>query len=814
MKCRRTLPSVLLMASITLSLLSQVEAYRTINIVLTPRFYKPPASPPLFLDCPVNPDRMVNIVLSVPNVTLPYSPNLCGVDVAVDPRRLLSEWNGPYIFNFLYKKDSNPKYATQVFKVMTFTSSGKLKTTTTTTSTTTTTAPNSKSTGTSTTNSKDSSILTEDEDTGLFALFIAPPSCDCNSESLEAAASGQEGFYPVFLSSLSSNFSAQKELFLTDVGCLKMEYGGKNPTLCGTKLFMGKERGQSRKATMEQLFNFAYIENRKVRPNTIRQCKSGDSTKESIHKSSFFDTTSPMWFKRENKTVYESDGFAKVEIHRDPNMKKKAVGNLKTSIPQDRNAANDEDFVKYDGPVVFEKDKSSTEVYIGLKKDDIDEEQKEFLTVAIEPLFSKRRKREVPFGRYALINLRLLDSPLYENCDPAGWTTYVFLNGPNDNTVVSVGKHVVKYLVEKQEASKTGWNNRDQGHNDHNPFTDILTYPKPDLIYEVEDGFRPLPKTAHHMIPWPEIGISLYHIKEQIKRIEITNPNHVSILYNNAKNGINQLFGFNLNSIETPTAIEEAKKRYKSATWGTVANQMYDNHCKGDRSLKVAVEDVAYDINRMLRWTPSNMFLGPAGAMRNDPTSQIDLPIYLTLTQADQKRFNLKRKEKKVEVVIPDPKFHPDDTPDDKKTKKAIADDIPDDKKKKKSIDVIELEMPEFDYTPAGWYTIIEQLAMIDEGPAGIPGPTWVETEEEKKQHQGQFFSVYKPVKIKQSTGTICFPDAYSGINEKNCGLLRPFVIVKTGEVRCGGNYEAPSAHPVHFTLCSDSKQNTAEDKK
>eukprot|EP00092_Neocalanus_flemingeri_P009249 GFUD01009955.1.p1 GENE.GFUD01009955.1~~GFUD01009955.1.p1 ORF type:complete len:228 (-),score=52.97 GFUD01009955.1:135-818(-) len=227
---------------------------------------------------------------------------------------------------------------------------------------------------------------------------------------------------------------------------------------------------------------------------------------------------------------------------------------------------------------------------------------------------------------------------------------------------------------------------------------------------------------------------------------------------------------------------------------------MYDKYCTGDRSLKVVVEDVAYDINRMLRWTPSNMFLGPDGAMRtNDPDEKTDLPIYLTLAQADQNRFNLTRKVTKVEVVVPGQSSH-----------------IPANKRKKKTIDVIELDMPEFDYTPDGWYTIIEQLAMIDEGPAGIPGPIWVKTEVTTKAKGADtdvIKKAFKPIKIKQSTGTICFPDAYSGINEKNCGS-RPFVIAETGEVRCGDNYEAPSAHPVHFTLCSFSKQNTAEDKK
>ena len=302
---------------------------------------------------------------------------ICGVDTTVDQERLLSEWNAPYIFKFLNKKDKNPKYTTQVFEVVSFSSSGEVVTKTTTT--TTETPPT------------ETEVTTEES--GLVSLFVAPPTYQCNSEALEEATNGREGFYPVFLG-LLSNFSAPMNMFLADAESLQTGYNGEKPRLCGTKLFMGQLQWWIRYSTLKELFNFPYIENRQVLRKPFKECKSIETTNESIQKSSFFDTTSQMWIEGNDKTVYETDGFAGIVIHRESRSEKRMVGHLKTSlIANINNSASDEDFTDYDGPIVFGRNSTTTLAVIGIKRDNTFEGL-EALAVSLSQIDPKTRNME------------------------------------------------------------------------------------------------------------------------------------------------------------------------------------------------------------------------------------------------------------------------------------------------------------------------------------------------------------------------------------------------------------------------------------
>ena len=303
---------------------------------------------------------------------------MCGVDATVDQERLLSEWNTPYIFKLLNKKDFNPTYTTQVYEVVSFSSSGEIITTTTATRTPPT----------------ETESATDDSD--LFSLFVAPPTSECNSEALEEAAKGAKGFYPVFLG-LLSNFSAPMQMFLDDAESLKSGYEGEKPKLCGTKLYMRKLQQRMRYATLTELFNFPYIADRKVLRNTFKECISSEATNESIQKSSFFDTTSPMWIEGNDKTVYETEGFAGVVIHREPKSDKRMVGHLKTSlISSMSNSASDEDFIDYDGPIVFGRNSTTTLAVIGIKRDSTFEGQEAF-GLSLSQIDQKTRNRNTVF---------------------------------------------------------------------------------------------------------------------------------------------------------------------------------------------------------------------------------------------------------------------------------------------------------------------------------------------------------------------------------------------------------------------------------
>merc|ERR1719450_1690602 len=113
-------------------------------------------------------------------------------------------------------------------------------------------------------------------------------------------------------------------MFLSDVDCLKEGYGGVKPKICATKLFMARKQAESRLSTLTQIFNFPYIEKRRLTRRTLKQCKSRRSSENTIHKCYLFDT-SPADFKLDNVVAYESDGFARIEIQRDPKLTEKMV---------------------------------------------------------------------------------------------------------------------------------------------------------------------------------------------------------------------------------------------------------------------------------------------------------------------------------------------------------------------------------------------------------------------------------------------------------------------------------------------------------
>ena len=141
--------------------------------------------------CRFIPDETLSILYYPRGQELKKEPKVCGVDEGVDPERLISEWNGPYIFQLMdHSKETNMRYKTQVFQVpsptppsgsgspsRTAKSSGNTTTTKNTTITTKTTTEMNKT------------------DEALYLLFIAPPGTSCTASSLEKAGNGDDGFY-------------------------------------------------------------------------------------------------------------------------------------------------------------------------------------------------------------------------------------------------------------------------------------------------------------------------------------------------------------------------------------------------------------------------------------------------------------------------------------------------------------------------------------------------------------------------------------------------------------------------------------------
>ena len=104
---------------------------------------------------------------------------------------------------------------------------------------------------------------------GLFCLFVVPPTAACDSAALEAAAGAENGYHPVFLC-LSNNFSSSIEAFVAGAGCLRMEYSGEFPKLCGLKSSMMLQTARSRNAALQGIYNFPYKNDRPGDDGTLR----------------------------------------------------------------------------------------------------------------------------------------------------------------------------------------------------------------------------------------------------------------------------------------------------------------------------------------------------------------------------------------------------------------------------------------------------------------------------------------------------------------------------------------------------------------
>ena len=236
----------------------------------------------------------------------------------------------------------------------------------------------------------------------LFLLFIAPPATGCTATSLQKAASGESGFYPMYIGT-SGNFSNQRTAFEKELHCLQREYDGEDPVLCATKEFMRKGRGDFWVKTLTKIFNFPYNNGRMFFPSSSSndKCQSSDGTKEAISASNYFTTNSSVKFKNKEQSVLEADGFVRAHIFLDKTSTKPVVTQVSLSFPNTGNSATKEDVVDYDGPVVFDRNHNTSEVVIGLKEDSEDENI-EIFKISLNKFGSSRRKRMLSFLQHTV----------------------------------------------------------------------------------------------------------------------------------------------------------------------------------------------------------------------------------------------------------------------------------------------------------------------------------------------------------------------------------------------------------------------------
>ena len=214
-------------------------------------------------------------------------------------------------------------------------------------------------------------------DDGIFCLLLVPPTRACDFSVLEAAANnGEEGIYPVFVS-VSSNFSLPTKAFLDGSDCLKMEYRGQFPKLCGVKSSMVLTTAQSRADSLLGVYNFPFNNNRTIRLNKFKSCTTDQATKESIRRSMLFNLDDKYSFTQPKLTAIEAHQVGYVAITR-PERESKGLVFVET-VP---GSADKEDFISFSGFVFFESGERKVHFPIGIKFDNEDE-QKEFFVVKI-----------------------------------------------------------------------------------------------------------------------------------------------------------------------------------------------------------------------------------------------------------------------------------------------------------------------------------------------------------------------------------------------------------------------------------------------
>ena len=326
-----------------------VAADEHISIVLTPRGYK-------------NPRTMDNFT--------------CGVDTSVDSRRHLAEQNAIYIFEtFLDNdKETDPKYKTKVFDVVTFSKGGMAE------------------------NMLHNQLGKPDmEEPGLYTLFLSPPKAQCNSRTFEDIVEAKgEGYYPVYVG-VSGDFTESINRFKVSSDNFKAFYNGVIPKLCGTKQKMQNETAYSRQQTITGMFNIVFnAETERSLDPLIKSCWSSDESVNAIVKADMFELSPGAKFSSQNISVYESDGFVRARIERNATERQALVlvntelavagGGVKPAGP--------DDIVEFDGPVMFQQGVNFIDMFIQIKVDSEEEDQEAFnLKLQDVSAVNKRVKR-------------------------------------------------------------------------------------------------------------------------------------------------------------------------------------------------------------------------------------------------------------------------------------------------------------------------------------------------------------------------------------------------------------------------------------
>lgn len=289
----------------------------------------------------------LSITLFPRNYTDPRSVDnfTCGFDPGVDADRLLAEANTAYLFNVIDNtEDVDEFYRTEVFDVISFSQSGEPK-----------------------------QITNENKfngKTGLFTLFLVPSRLQCNVLTFKDGVSAGRGYYPVFIGFTNVlHETTILDRFKTDAQVFRNHYLPRNelPKLCGSftpMLSMSSDVAVLRTKSLTQVFNFLYNEDRDAgsfKPSPSTNCRTTIETEQSL---ATIMTSDGIHFENTEHLANESNSFVKINLIRRETTKKGVV--FIETVDQ---TADETDFVKYKGPVVFSEGSNTASYLMRIKCD-------------------------------------------------------------------------------------------------------------------------------------------------------------------------------------------------------------------------------------------------------------------------------------------------------------------------------------------------------------------------------------------------------------------------------------------------------------
>jgi hypothetical protein len=224
-------------------------------------------------------------------------------------------------------------------------------------------------------------IRSQSMQTGYYMMFLAPADVPCNDRVFRTK---QRYLLPITMNGYTNlRKDLSREVLSLTKGLprtfswVKTMFQGAPPNLCVALQPSSLLVALNRLQIYNSLFNFAMVSGRqflRFYPSTTTECFYRHMTIRAM-KNIASDGTKDVTFSQEQISTYEWEGEVPVNVKKSAaNSQRKTVVFLET----ERGSARENDFVKYNGPVLFEKNQTETTVFVQLKIDQEEEPAESF----------------------------------------------------------------------------------------------------------------------------------------------------------------------------------------------------------------------------------------------------------------------------------------------------------------------------------------------------------------------------------------------------------------------------------------------------